>query len=142
MDTRIIVRLVSSIRNKSFNFITNKLKERGIEGIVPQHGHVINLLEKAGKPIPMKILVEKSGKAKSTITSIIQTLQKYGYIEKVVCPCDARSQLVQLTEKGHAMMVDFRIVTEELQDYIYGDIPIEEREKIIVMMEKIEKNME
>lgn len=141
MDTRGIIGLIANIRHKANSFITNRLKELGVQNIVPQHGSVLVQLFKQDVPVQLKEIVEKSGKAKSTITSIIQTLEKHGYVSRMNCDTDRRAFLIKLTQKGKDLKSEFDQVSSELSDYAYGDIPVAERESVITILKKIETNM-
>lgn len=137
MNTRKIVSLSAKVRNCANDFIERELESNNVVGIVPAHGVVLNILFNEENGIPMKKLVENTGKAKSTITSNISTLFKYGFIEKKQDPTDARSQLITLTEKGEELEPLFHSISEKLLVKVYKNVPVNEQEQVVAIMEKI-----
>lgn len=142
MDTKKIINLTSKVRNSANEFIEKELEKHGFKGIVPAHGEILNILYKKHHEIPMKRLVELTGKAKSTITSNIATLLKYGFIEKKQDPSDARSQLIALTQKGKDSENLIYQISDKLLAKTYENISVEEQRKVVEILEKIVANFQ
>lgn len=136
-----IVDLVSKVREASNRFIQEELNRYGIKGIVPAHGQLLFPLFLAGGALPLGGIVKSSGRAKSTITGMADTLEKKGYIQRHVSGMDKRSVLVELTDKGKALEMPFFLVSEKLLDVIFRDISSETRRIITEGLAKIESNL-
>lgn len=121
--------------------IERELVARGIDGIVPAHGTVFAFLFRQQGPVPVMSLVEWSGRAKSTMTGIVQTLEKHGYVYRQPSAEDARSVLIGLTEKGWAIKRDFEGISDLLIKKAYGAIPASDRKRLVTLLAQIEKNM-
>lgn len=68
--------------------------------LTPYQGYiVIKILETA--PAPMRVLAERLGIAKSTMTRNIDKLEAAGLVKRVKSGEDGRVAYVDLTEKGH-----------------------------------------
>jgi len=141
MKAHEIITLTSLIRNAANDFIEKELEAHGVTGVVPAHGTILKILFDNRDGIPMKELVEISGKAKSTITSNMNTLLKYGYIVKEQDPSDARSQLITLTNEGKALEQIFVNTSEKLLSRVYKDISVEDQNQVARILNNICKNI-
>ena len=138
---RHIVDRVARIREAANLLIGKELQARGLAGIVPAHGLVFAFLFRQSGPVPINALVQQSGRVKSTVTGMINTLEKYGYIKKQECTKDARSILIGLTKKGKAIRKDFEEISAVLETRVYGDMPQDDRQRIMELLSLIEENL-
>lgn len=138
-----VVDLISQVREASNLFIAKALKERGLEGIVPAHGQILFPLlnQGIGGTMALNEIVRASGRAKSTITGMVDTLEKNGYLNRISCQVDKRSVRVELTDKGRALEQSFRDISRELVTALYGEIPAEKQDMLMEILEKIKKNL-
>jgi DNA-binding MarR family transcriptional regulator len=141
MDTRGIVGQIARIREQANLLIERELRERSIKGIVPAHGSVLNFLFQQSKPVPIKVVVEKVSRVKSTVTVMINTLKRYGYVQKMPCEIDNRVTYVELTPKGRKLRKDFFDISRILVKKLYGDMSDKDRERLIRQLEQIEQNL-
>ena len=141
MDTNGVIGQIARIRERSNLLIENELARRGIKGVVPAHGSVLHFLFAQSEPVPIKAIVSKVGRVKSTVTSILNTLRRHGYIEKTPCDQDSRVTLVALTEKGRRLKKDFYEISTILMDTCYGQMSQEDREQLVRQLAQIEQNM-
>lgn len=138
---RHIVDQVARIREAANLLIEKELQARGLAGIMPAHGLVFAFLFRQSGPVPINALVQQSGRVKSTVTGMINTLEKYGYIKKQECTKDARSFLIGLTKKGKAIRKDFEDISAVLETRVYGDMPQDDRQRIMELLSLIEENL-
>ena len=141
METRSVIDLIDRIRDQAHTIIANELRSRGIDDLLPAHGRVLAALYKANEPIPLKTVTESAGRVKSTITVMIRTLEKNGYVSRMPCPDDKRSVLISLTEKGKELFPAFQKISERLIDAVYGDMPEEVREVLIGLLSRLDGNL-
>jgi DNA-binding MarR family transcriptional regulator len=141
MDTRGIVGQIARIREQANLLIERELRERSIKGIVPAHGSVLNFLFQQSKPVPIKVVVEKVSRVKSTVTVMINTLKRYGYVQKMPCEIDNRVTYVELTPKGRKLRKDFFDISRILVKKLYGDMSDKDRERLVRQLEQIEQNL-
>ena len=140
-DLEGIIGRIARIRETANLLIEKELHRRGLAGIVPAHGSVLHFLFRQEGPVPVKLLVQESGRVKSTVTGIVNTLERNGYVYKQGCDQDARSVRVGLTEKGSAMRKDFEEISELLLSRVYGVMPVEDRHRLVGLLAAIEKNL-
>jgi len=141
MNTEGIVTQIFRIRDLANRFIEKELQKRDIEGIVPAHGSVLLYLFRQGKPVPIKAVVANVGRVKSTVTGMLNTLERRGYIQKNPCGNDNRVTYVTLTDKGRLLRQDFEEISMKLLKKVYGDFPKRKRKKAVTMLKQIEKNL-
>lgn len=138
---RNIVDLVARIREAANLLIERELQRRGLTGVVPAHGLVFSFLFRQNGVIPIKSLVQQSRRVKSTVTGMINTLEKHGYIYKQECADDARSTLIGLTERGKAIRQDFEEISAVLGKQVYGDMQQDDRQHLVKLLSVIEGNL-
>jgi DNA-binding MarR family transcriptional regulator len=141
IDISSIVARISRIRESANTMIERELLARGIPGIQPAHGAVLHFLFQQQESVPIKSLVKKSGRVKSTVTGIANTLERYGYLVKQECEFDARSTRVTLTEKGRNLQKEFKEISEKLLSQLFGDMPQPDRERLVELLTQVESNL-
>jgi DNA-binding MarR family transcriptional regulator len=102
---------------------------------------VLAFLFSQARPVPIKAVVEQVGRVKSTVTAMINTLERHGYVHKSACQTDNRVTYVELTRKGRRFRKDFDDISKLLLKRVYGDIEEKDRHKLVGQLEKIEQNL-
>jgi DNA-binding MarR family transcriptional regulator len=132
---------IGRIREKANALIEMQLKNRGIRGIVPAHGPVLFFLLQQKEPVPIKAVVKGVKRVKSTVTVMIDTLEKHGYVRRLPCKKDCRVTYVELTPKGRRLRKDFEEISRALLSKLYGDMSDKDRERLVRQLDKIEANL-
>lgn len=140
-DPRAIIARIAGIREAANLIIERELQARGLTGIVPAHGSVLNFLFRQQEPVPIKSLVRQIGRVKSTVTGIVNTLERHGYLFKQGCDQDARSVRIGLTDKGRALKQDFEAISDILLGRVFGDMPESDRQRLMELLTVIEGNL-
>ena len=141
MNTEGIIAQIARIRESANALIEAELRKRSIKGIVPAHGAVLQFLFQQSKPVPIKAVVEKVGRVKSTVTVMINNLERHGYVQKLPCDSDSRVTLVQLTPAGRKLRKDFDQISKTLMDKVYGDMKKKDRQVLVDLLDVIENNL-
>lgn len=140
-DPGAVIAQIARIREAANLLIEKELQARGITGIVPAHGAVLEFLFRQQEPVPIKALVERIGRVKSTVTGIVTTLERHGYLYRKGCELDARSTRVGLTDKGLALRQHFGEISSLLIERTYGAMPHAERQQLVALLSVIEQNL-
>ena len=140
-DVRGIVGQLARIRERANSLIEEELERRAICGIMPAHGSVLNFLFQQSEPVLIKEVVARVGRVKSTVTGMIKTLERHGYIRKTPSTQDGRAVHVELTKKGSDLKGDFDAISEKLQRTLYGTMPTSERRNLVRLLSTIEDNL-
>lgn len=141
MNTHGIIAQISRIREHANIVIEQELRDRAIKGILPSHGAVLYFLFKQSEPVPIKEIVTHTGRVKSTITGVLNTLERHGYIQKVTSDTDNRVTLVELSDKGQSIREDFDAISDKLLDMTYGDMSSNERAELVELLNRMERNL-
>jgi DNA-binding MarR family transcriptional regulator len=141
MNTEGIIAQIARIRESANALIEAELRKRSIKGIVPAHGPVLLFLFQQNKPVPIKAVVENVRRVKSTVTVMINTLERHGYLRKLPCRTDNRMTLVELTPTGRKLRKDFDQISKSLLDKLYGDMKKKDRQLLVSRLDVIENNI-
>ena len=140
-DPRAIIAQIARIREAANLLIERELQARSLTGIVPAHGAVLEFLFRQQEPVPIKSLVERTGRVKSTVTGMVATLERHGYLYRQGCELDARSTRIGLTDKGLALRGDFEEISALLIERTYGAMPEAERQQLTALLAVVEGNL-
>ena len=141
MNTEGIIAQIARIRELANALIETELRKRSIKGIVPAHGPVLVFLLQQKKPVPIKAVVENVRRVKSTVTVMINTLERHGYLRKSPCETDNRVTLVELTPMGRKLRKDFDEISTILLDKLYGDMKKKDRQLLVNLLDVIESHI-
>jgi len=142
METRGIVGQIARIRTLANLLIEQQLKARGIEGVVPAHGSVLAFLFEQTEPVPIKSVVERVGRVKSTVTGMLNTLENYGYVRRFRSTQDQRVIYVALTDRGRALRADFDAISEAVLAALYGAMQPGDRRALVELLGVVERNLD
>lgn len=122
--------------------IAAQMREAGMDEITLMHGWIIRYLyEKREEAIFQKDIEKFFSIGRSTVTNIIQLMEKNGYIARESVPGDARLKKVRLTDKGitnHEMVEAF---ISRLDRELIRGITEEELNTFYTVMNKIRGNL-
>jgi MarR family transcriptional regulator, organic hydroperoxide resistance regulator len=140
-DWKSIVSKISKIRTLSNDLVSSELEKKGIKGIVPAHGSVLFMFFESKYPLQVTTIAEKIGRAKSTVTGMIHTLEKEGYLEKTTCSIDKRNVYIGLTEKGERIRESFYETSKTLLERFYSGFSDDEKEVLVGLLNRIDINL-
>lgn len=142
MQEKYIVYFVSKIKKKMLKFIERQLQEKGIEDIVPSYGNILTVLYDHNGSLSMKKIGELLGKEKSTITTLVNKLEKLGYVKKIKHNEDRRNTYACLTEKGRSVEMTFGEISREVQKTAYNNFTQVEKKELLRLLKKLSRNFE
>ena len=118
------------------SYIEKRLKEKGIKNLAYSHIRIILILS-VHKRLSMKEISEFISKDKSTVTSLVNKLEKLGYVKKKVCERDKRIVFLELEEKAEEIVETVFQVAELFQNKVKDILSKEEIETLFFLMEKL-----
>ncbi len=142
MQDKYIVYFVSKTKKKMSKFIEKKLIEKGIDDLVPSYGNILTVLYDHGGSLSMKEIGALLGKEKSTITTLVNKLEKLGYIEKVKSKEDRRTTYACLTQKGRSIEKTFVDISKDVQSTAYNNFTHEEKSELLRLLKKLNQNFD
>lgn len=115
------------------------LRENNMADLEGARGRIIFALW--GKDgVPIKTLCEKTSLDKSTLTGIIDRLERDGYIERKPSETDKRSTLILLTGKEQEFANHVHEVSDQINEIFYKGFGDEEISQFESMLERILAN--
>lgn len=141
VDTRAILSRISRIREAANLQLQAELVARGHDQLLPAHGALLVFLFEQEQPVAMKEIVARLGRVKSTVTGMVSTLERAGYVERAACPLDGRVVRVSLSEKGQALRGPFKEISKRIQERVYRDMPVSERKVLNRLLDQLLRNL-
>jgi DNA-binding MarR family transcriptional regulator len=114
-------------------------KRLAAEGI--SHGRFMLLVILDGEPetpLPASELAEHAGVTKQTITSLLDGLEKDGYVIRLPHPQDRRSVMIQLTQQGSAVLERIMPGMYRKQVEMMKDLTHEEQQQLTRLLKKVQ----
>ena len=115
----------SRLREMGNRFILAELEKAGLADLAPSHGDVLAHLLGC-EACNMSDLAKQIRRTKSTVTTLVEKLERNGYVERVPDPADSRGVLVRLTDKGRALEPAFTAISSGLQGLLAARLIDEE----------------
>lgn len=120
-------------------FMDEQLRKRGITELGFSHIRIIIILH-VFKVLSMKEVTEKISKDKSTVTILVNKLEKKGYLRKKVCEEDRKVTYLELEEKAKEILNIIFEVSDIFQNRVENILDEEERKMFIKIMSKLIEN--
>jgi len=111
--------LIAKIHHASGRIFGRILKTAGINEINPAQGRILFVLWKTDE-IPISELAKRTLLSKSTLTSMLDRLEKTGYVTRVRSKEDRRTILIKRTEKDRILENKYTQVSNEMTDLFYS----------------------
>lgn len=132
---------IKKLNNTVHRAITYCAKMAGMDEVTLMHGWIIQYLyENSGREVFQKDIEQQFSICRSTVTNIIQLMEKKGYIARESVGHDARLKKVILTDKGMGTHDKMECLAWHLDRQLVDGITEEEMEVFFSVMNKIEMN--
>lgn len=141
MEKKSLIHEIKRINGDIFKAIFNRYKEMNLD-ITPMHAKIIMAIYKSDKPLCQKDLEGPISCNKSTMSSIVSTMEKNGVLMRKVSDTDSRINYLELTEKGFEMANFLKKDRTYTEGIISEGISEEEYTTFINVIDKMRKNIE
>jgi DNA-binding MarR family transcriptional regulator len=131
--------LISQIHQLTGRIFSKKLKDYQID-INHAQGRIIFALWKNDQ-IPINDLSKETALSKSSLTTMLERLEKSGHIIRRQSETDKRITIVCLTSKSSALRSDYQKISADMIDLFYKDFTDDEISKFELSLKKILKNL-
>jgi DNA-binding MarR family transcriptional regulator len=132
--------LMSKIHQLSGRIFSRMLKEHGIEEINPAQGRIMFVLWQSDG-ISIYELAKKTSLGKSTLTSMLDRLEKTGFLYRELSKQDRRKILIWRTEKDKSFQKQYIRVSEEISEIFYHNFSEKEINQFESYLERIFQNL-
>ena len=130
---------ISRAHHRGASYIDVLLREKGIKDLAYSHVRIIIILS-VYKRLSMKEISELISKDKSTVTSLVNKLEKIEYVRKVACENDKRIVFLELEDKAEEIVETVLLVAKKIHQKVESILTKEEIETLFFLMEKLIKN--
>jgi len=131
--------LISKIKQISSRIFDKKLKNYGIDLNTAQGRIIFSLWQKDN--VPISELAKKTALGKTTLTSMLERLERSGYIIRKVAIGDKRKTLVSLSEKTKSIESRHEAVSKEMTALFYRGLSEKEIDNFERILKHIQVNL-
>ena len=117
--------LISKIKQIQGRIFEKLLIEHGINQFNGAQGRILFVLWEEDN-IPIKELADRTGLAKTTLTSMLDRLELSGHIQRVYDPSDRRTVKIKLTETTLNLKKQYDEVSVKMSEIFYKGFDDEE----------------
>lgn len=139
---RVLGQEIHMLHHAVSRYLDYNAKMYGIDEMTMMHGWILKYLyENREKEIFQKDIERSFSIGRSTVTSLIQLLERKGYVSRESVAHDARLKRVFLTEKGIQKNVSIRQMFAKMNEVVEKDIGEEELRVFFSVCDKIKENL-
>ena len=133
--------LVSKIKQLGDRIFERILAERGIEAFNGAQGRILYVLFQEDG-VPIKTVSEKCGLAITSLTTMLERMERSGLILRKQDSVDKRKTLLFLTDKARDLENEYIAVSEKMGDIYYQVFTEEEVRAVEGYLDRIRLNLE
>ena len=115
----------------------NPMKVR-VARIQPSSGLVLGVLADAGVPLPPNQIAERLILSRASVTSLLDSLERRGYVRRLPHATDRRMLLIELTDTGRQIAHEFRLRVHRHQREWLAAITEQEQEQLISALHRLQ----
>lgn len=141
MEKLSLIHEIKRINGDIFRGISNRYKEMNLD-ITPMHAKMIMTLYKSEESLCQKDLEVFMSCNKSTMSSIVSTMEKNGWLSRRVSDIDSRINYLELTKKGLEIADFLKEDRAYMEKVLIEDISDNEYTTFLNVINKIRKNIE
>ena len=135
---QVIPAQIRRVDNLIFRKINQFARENGVEQATPMHGWIIGYLYRHRDAAVFQRDIEREFSiTRSTVTNILQLMERKGYIQRLSVPQDARLKQLVLTEEGIRLHEKTLLSFHQTDDYVAGLLTEEENAELLRLLNKL-----
>ena len=109
------------VNNLIFRKIGQIARTNGVEAVTPMHGWIMEYLYRnSDTPVFQRDIEREFSITRSTVTNILQLMERKGYIARQSVAQDARLKQLVLTEKGRQFHENTMLALHQTDEYVAG----------------------
>ena len=131
--------LISRIHRLSQSIISRKMRKYGLE-ISPAQARIMYVLWRK-ESIPISELGGITSLKKSTMTSMLDRLERTGFLTRTGSKEDRRKILIQRTDKDGAWQKEYVSISTEMEDSVFKGFSEEEKDQFEWYLKRVLENL-
>lgn len=133
------MRRVNNLISRRMNLYS---KANGVEEITPMHGWIMSYLYRnRDKEIYQRDIERDFSITRSTVTNILQLMERKGYIRRQSVAQDARLKRLMLTEEGARAHEQMMLSLRQTDNYIKSLLTEEENAEMLRLLNKLREGL-
>lgn len=106
--------------------------------LTPSSGLVLGILADSGAPLPPNKIAERLIISRASVTSLIDSLERRGYVRRSPHSTDRRMLLIELTDAGRQVAHEFRLLVHKNQKEWLSVLTEKEQAQLIDTLHRIQ----
>ena len=106
--------------------------------LTPSSGLVLGILADFGAPLPPNKIAERLIISRASVTSLIDSLERRGYVRRAPHSADRRMLLIELTDAGRQVAHEFRLLVHQHQKVWLAGLTEQEQIQLIDTLHRIQ----
>ncbi len=133
--------LVTQIKQLQGRVFDRLLAQAGVDAFNGAQGRILYVLWQTDD-VPISTLVQKTGLAKNTLTSMLARMEGCGLITRMADARDRRRCIVRLTGKARRLRGEYDRISERMNDLFYAGFTPDEIDALEHALRRIVQNLE
>ena len=133
--------LVTKIKQLGDRIFEKVLAQKGIDAFNGAQGRILYVLWQQDG-VPIRTISEQCGLAITSLTTMLERMERQGLICREADSRDKRKTLLYLTEKSRALRADYEAVSEQMSKLYYKGFTEDEITRFEGYLERIQQNLE
>ena len=130
------------VDNLIFRRLNQFSRANGVEQTTPMHGWIIEYLYRHREEQVFQRDIEREFSiTRSTVTNILQLMERKGYIERQSVPQDARLKMLVLTAKGLEFHEKTMLSLHQTDEFVAGLLTEEENTELLRLLNKLKNGL-
>jgi len=106
--------------------------------LTPSSGLVLGILADAESRLPPNEIAERLILSRASVTSLLDSLERRGYVRRMAHPTDRRMLLIELTDVGRRIAHEFRLVVHRQQKEWMATLSEKEQDQLIHILHRLQ----
>ena len=133
--------LITKIKQLGDRIFERVLGEKNIDAFNGAQGRILYVLWQEDG-IPIKALSDRCGLAITSLTTMLERMEKQGLLSRIQGTGDKRKTLLYLTEKARALKPEYDEVSTQMGQIYYQGFSEEEILRFEGYLDRVRKNLE
>lgn len=140
---QVIPAQIRRVDNLIFRKINQFHRENNVDNVTPMHDWIMSYLYwHKNDPVYQRDIEREFSITRSTVTNILQLMERKGYIQRQSVPQDARLKRLILTEEGVRVHEKTMLSLHQTDEFVAGLLTEEENAELLRLLNKLRKGLE
>ncbi|MGN0691004.1 MAG: MarR family winged helix-turn-helix transcriptional regulator [Oscillospiraceae bacterium] len=119
------------------------LRSDGVDEVTATHGFILGYLsDHSDQDIFQRDLEAHLKIGRSSVTTVLNLMEKNGYVTRSLVDKDGRLRKISLTEKGTSMNLRIRKIIDRMESSLLDGLSESEKAQLYELIEKVRSNAE